>query len=71
MHEISFPLLPSDHVFLAGNRIGVILVGSYRSYSAQRLPSRPTITVDTKVSRIALPVLGGRQAAEAAGIQHG
>jgi X-Pro dipeptidyl-peptidase len=71
MHEISFPLLPSDHVFLAGNRIGVILVGSYRSYSAQRLPSRPTITVDTKVSRIALPVLGGRQAAEAAGVPPG
>jgi X-Pro dipeptidyl-peptidase len=68
MHEISFPLLPSDHVFLEGNRIGVVIVGSYRSYSAQRLPSRPTITVDTKASRIALPVLGGREAAEAAGV---
>jgi X-Pro dipeptidyl-peptidase len=68
MEQISFPLLPSEHVFLEGNRIGVILVGSYRSYSAERLPSRPTITVDTKVSHLALPVLGGRTAAQAAGI---
>ena len=68
MEQISFPMLPSEHVFLQGNRIGVILVGSYRSYSAERLPTRPTITVDTKVSRIALPIVGGQQAARDAGI---
>ena len=70
-YELSFPLLPNDYVFPAGNRIGVVLVGSYRSYSAARLSSRPTITVDTKVSRIALPVVGGQQAARRAGIPHG
>jgi X-Pro dipeptidyl-peptidase len=67
-YEISFPLLPNDYVFPAGNRIGVVLVGSYRSYSAARIFSRPTITVDAKVSRIALPVVGGHQAAREAGI---
>jgi X-Pro dipeptidyl-peptidase len=56
-YEISLPLLPNDYVFPAGNRIGVVLVGSYRSYSAARIFSRPTITVDAKVSRIALPVV--------------
>jgi X-Pro dipeptidyl-peptidase len=71
MYEIGFPMLPEDYVFSAGNRIGVVLVGSYRDYGAQRIFTRPTITVDTKVSRIALPVLGGRHAAEAAGIPHG
>ncbi|MGK5739298.1 CocE/NonD family hydrolase [Micromonospora sp. URMC 103] len=68
MYEISVPLLPEDYVFSAGNRIGVIIVGSYRSYSAQTLASRPTITVNTKVSHLSLPVLGGHQAARQAGI---
>ena len=62
------PLLPSEHVFLEGNRIGVILVGSYRSHSAERLPTQPTITVDAKISRIALPIVGGQQAARDAGL---
>ena len=68
MYEISFPLLPENYVFSAGNRLGVILVGSYRSYSAERIFSRPTITVDTKVSYLSLPVVGGQQAARQAGI---
>jgi X-Pro dipeptidyl-peptidase len=68
MYELSFPLLPEDFTFKAGHRIGVVVVGSYRSYSAERIASRPTITVDTKVSHIALPVLGGQQAARRAGI---
>jgi X-Pro dipeptidyl-peptidase len=67
-YELGFPLLPNDYVFPAGNRIGVVLVGSYRSYGAARLDSRPTLTVNTKVSRIALPVVGGQKAARAAGI---
>ena len=67
-YDIEFPLLPNDYVFRAGNRIGVVLVGSYRSYSAVRLSSLPTITVDTKASRIELPVVGGDKAARRAGI---
>lgn len=70
MYEINIPLLPEDYVFSAGNRIGVIIVGSYRGYSAATLTSRPTITVDTKVSHVSLPVLGGQQAARRAGIPH-
>jgi X-Pro dipeptidyl-peptidase len=67
-YDIRFPLLPNDYTFPAGNRIGVVLVGSYRSYSAVRLASRPTITVDMKISRIDLPVVGGVHAARDAGI---
>jgi X-Pro dipeptidyl-peptidase len=67
-YDIEFPLLPNDYVFRAGNRIGVVLVGSYRSYSAVRLSSLPTIAVDTKASRIELPVVGGEKAARRAGI---
>jgi X-Pro dipeptidyl-peptidase len=68
MYGISFPMLPEDYTFSTGNQIGLILVGSYRSYSAERIFSRPTITVDTKISQISLPVLGGQQAARQAGI---
>jgi X-Pro dipeptidyl-peptidase len=68
MDEIRFPLLPNDYTFSAGHRIGVIVVGSYRSYGAERIFSRPTITLDTRISRIALPVLGGLDAAQGAGI---
>lgn len=68
MYEISFPMLPEDYTFSTGNQIGLILVRSYRSYSAERIFSRPTITVDTKISHISLPVLGGQQAARQAGI---
>ena len=67
-YDIRIPLLPNDYVFPAGNRIGLVLVGSYRGYSAVRLTSRPTITVDTKISRIDLPVVGGVQTARNAGI---
>jgi X-Pro dipeptidyl-peptidase len=67
-YDIRFPLLPNDYVFPAGNRLGLVLVGSYRSFGAVRLASRPTITVDTKVSRIDLPVVGGLRAALDAGI---
>jgi X-Pro dipeptidyl-peptidase len=68
MHRIKFPLLPNDFVFSAGNRIGVIVVGSYRSYSAARISSRPTITVNLESSRITLPIFGGLEAARRAGI---
>jgi X-Pro dipeptidyl-peptidase len=68
MHRIEFPLLPNDYVFSPGNRIGVVVVGSYRSYSAARLSSRPTISVNLENSRITLPIFGGHQAARRAGI---
>jgi X-Pro dipeptidyl-peptidase len=68
LYDIEFPMMPNDYLFPAGNRIGVVLVGSYRSYSAVRLQSRPTITVDTKLSRIELPIVGGDRAAREAGI---
>jgi X-Pro dipeptidyl-peptidase len=67
-YDLRFPLLPNDYMFPAGNRLGVIVVGSYRSYGAFRLSSRPTITVDTKRSRIDLPIVGGDRAAREAGI---
>jgi X-Pro dipeptidyl-peptidase len=61
-YDFTFRLYPNDYVFSAGSRIGVILVGSYPSFSVP-LQTRPTITVDVKQTRIVLPVVGGHRAA--------
>jgi X-Pro dipeptidyl-peptidase len=61
-YDFTFRLYPNDYTFSAGSRIGVILVGSYPSYSVP-LSTRPTLTVDLKQTRIVLPVEGGHRAA--------
>ncbi len=61
-YDFTFRLYPNDYTFSAGSRIGVIIVGSYPSYSVP-LSTRPTISVDLKQTRIVLPVEGGHRAA--------
>jgi X-Pro dipeptidyl-peptidase len=61
-YDFTFRLYPNDYTFSAGSRIGVVLVGSYPSFSVP-LSTRPTITVDVKQTRIVLPVEGGHEAA--------
>jgi X-Pro dipeptidyl-peptidase len=65
-YDFTFRLYPNDYEFSAGSRIGVVLVGSYPSYSVP-LSTRPTLTVDVKQTRIVLPVVGGHRAAVASG----
>jgi X-Pro dipeptidyl-peptidase len=67
-YELSFPLLPEDYVFEAGHRVGVVIVGSYRSYAAARQGNGARITLSTKQSRVTLPIVGGHEAAIAAGL---
>ncbi|MGH3057367.1 MAG: CocE/NonD family hydrolase [Gaiellaceae bacterium] len=61
-YDFTFRLYPNDYEFSAGSRIGVVLVGSYPSFSVP-LATRPTLTVDVKQTRIVLPVVGGHPAA--------
>ncbi|MGH3016483.1 MAG: CocE/NonD family hydrolase C-terminal non-catalytic domain-containing protein, partial [Gaiellaceae bacterium] len=61
-YDFTFRLYPNDYEFSAGSRIGVVLVGSYPSFSVP-LATRPTLTVDVKQTRIVLPVVGGHRAA--------
>ena len=68
-YDFVWDLLPNDYTFEAGHRIGIIIVGSYPGYPSQADSSAATITVDLRRSRISLPLVGGREAAEAAGIQ--
>ena len=67
-YDFAFPLLPEDYVFPAGHRLGVVIVGSYRDYGAARQGNQARITVSAKESSVQLPIVGGLQAAAAAGL---
>ncbi|WP_345631010.1 CocE/NonD family hydrolase [Rugosimonospora acidiphila] len=67
-YPFSFPLLPQDYTFPAGHQIGVVIVGSYRDYGSSASPNPADITFSLKSSKIVLPIVGGQQAAAAAGL---
>lgn len=64
--RFTWPLIPQDHVFPAGHRIGIILVGNYTGLD---LPGAAdaAITLDAKLSKVTLPIVGGYGAAIASG----
>jgi X-Pro dipeptidyl-peptidase len=69
----SIPTMPTEHTFKAGHRIGVILTGHLIGQTSAIEGGPPAtngsvITVDTKTSKIMLPIVGGRQAALKAGV---
>jgi X-Pro dipeptidyl-peptidase len=65
-YHFDWPLEPYDQVFPAGHRIGVVVATKLRGYSVPSPSLTPTVTVDTTVSRIVLPIVGGLPAAAAA-----
>ncbi|MER5458372.1 Xaa-Pro dipeptidyl-peptidase [Micromonospora sp. NPDC002389] len=67
-YGVDVPLMPEDYVFETGHQIGVVLLGSYSGYSSRAKQTRAQITVHFDSTRITLPVVGGRQAAVAAGL---
>ena len=67
-YDFEWKLMPEDHVFEVGHRIGVILVMSYGGVSAANTNYGATLTVDLQNTSIELPLSGGYQAAVAAGI---
>ena len=68
-YEFTFPSLPTDYVFPAGHQIGIILVSNYSGYSEITNITAPTaqVTVDTQLSKVVLPIVGGNAAALASG----
>lgn len=66
-YRFDIELLPDDYVFPAGHQIGVVVVGSYPEYYSQPSSSRATVDVAVNPSRISLPVVGGRAAAQSSG----
>ncbi len=66
-YRFTFPTLPNDVVFAAGHQIGIILVANYTSYSSVAGTAGSTVTLDTKLSKVRLPIVGGYAAAVDAG----
>jgi X-Pro dipeptidyl-peptidase len=69
----SIPTMPTEHTFKAGHRIGIVVTGHLIGQTSAIEGGPPAtngsvITVDTKTSKIMLPIAGGRQAAMRAGL---
>jgi X-Pro dipeptidyl-peptidase len=70
-----FPIkaMPTEHTFKAGHRLAIIVTGHLIGQTSaveggQAATDGSVITIDTKTSKMQLPILGGRQAAIRAGL---
>ena len=66
-YEFKWPLLPNDFTFVAGHQLGVIVGGNFSGYGSVNGTTGTAITVDTKLSKLILPITGGRAAARRSG----
>jgi X-Pro dipeptidyl-peptidase len=70
-YEFEFPVLPTDYTFPAGHQIGVVVLATFSSFSYSTNPPNgtrgATVSVDTKNSKVILPITGGAQAATDSG----
>jgi X-Pro dipeptidyl-peptidase len=64
-YTFTIPTEPTEHTFQAGHQIGVIVVGNL--LGAAGTPGAQ-ISVDTQLSKIALPIVGGAAAGRASGL---
>ena len=66
-YRFKWPTFPNDFEFAAGHRIGIVLVASYTGFNSIPGTVGSTITLDTRRSKVRLPIVGGRWAAYASG----
>jgi X-Pro dipeptidyl-peptidase len=66
-YRFTFPELPEDFTFAAGHRIGIVIGANFSAYGSVNGMTQTQITLDTKLSKVSLPVVGGYDAAQAAG----
>jgi X-Pro dipeptidyl-peptidase len=68
-YHFRFPTMPTEHTFKAGSRIGIIVGGTNTGQvqSGQATNNVP-VTLDTRISKVTLPIQGGYHAAVAAGL---
>jgi X-Pro dipeptidyl-peptidase len=68
-YRFTFPSMPTEHTFEAGHRIGVVVVGTLSGYVAGNRGTE--ITLDTRLSKVTLPVRGGYGALMSSGVMSG
>ncbi|WP_053226544.1 CocE/NonD family hydrolase [Solirubrobacter soli] len=66
-YRFTFPELPEDYTFAAGHRIGIVIGANFSAYGSTNGMTQTDITLDTKLSKVSLPIVGGYDAAVAAG----
>ena len=71
--EFPIPAMPTELTFKAGHRLAIIVTGHLIGQTSaveggQAATNGSVITIDTKTSKMQLPILGGRQAALRAGL---
>jgi X-Pro dipeptidyl-peptidase len=64
-YAFTIPTEPTEHTFAAGHQIGVIVVGNLLGTAGT---ASTQVTVDTQLSKMVLPIVGGGAAARAAGL---
>jgi X-Pro dipeptidyl-peptidase len=62
-YEFKWPTLPNDFTFPAGHQIGIVIGANFSGYSSVRGTNGSVITLDTRQSKVVLPVVGGYLAA--------
>jgi X-Pro dipeptidyl-peptidase len=65
-YRFQFPIMPVDYTFPAGHRVGVVLIANLNALQRNGTTGT-TITLNAKQSKVELPIVGGYDAAVAAG----
>ena len=65
-YGFKFPILPVDYTVPAGHRVGIVLMANFSNLERNGTTGT-TITLNSKLSKVALPVVGGYSAMVAAG----
>ena len=66
-YRFTFPELPEDFTFAAGHRIGIVIGANFSAYGSTNGMTQTDVTLDTKLTKVSLPIVGGYDAAVAAG----
>src|SRR4051812_13285383 len=65
-YEFKFPILPVDYTIPAGHRVGIVLLANFSNLERNGTTGA-TITLNSRQSKVSLPVVGGYGALVAAG----
>ena len=66
-YEFKFPILPNDYTIPAGHQLGIVIGTNFSAMSSVNGTTATAVTMDTKLSKVSLPIVGGRAAALASG----
>ncbi|WP_053227306.1 CocE/NonD family hydrolase [Solirubrobacter soli] len=67
VNRYRFPTMPTEHIFKAGHRIAIIVAGTNTSMASATGNQNVAVSLDTRTTKVTLPVVGGYEALAAAG----